>query len=63
MSNNAVSGAELQQLVNVAVEQFFKVLEVEVHERTLCHAIQMMSRWISKYYNEVPKKVIDGLKV
>lgn len=34
-----------------------------VHEKTLVHALEMMSLWCSKFTNEIPVSVIDGLKV
>lgn len=63
LSFNKVSGAFLQELSEKACEHFTKVLEVEVHEKTLCHALEMFGLWGSKFGNEIPKKVIEAFKV
>lgn len=40
------------------MEHFLKVLETEIHEKTLVHALEMLSKWGAKF-TEVPKKLID----
>ncbi|CAG9865117.1 unnamed protein product [Phyllotreta striolata] len=62
LSHNAASGEDLQALIVVAAEHFGKVLETEVHEKTLSHTLDMLSLWLSKLTQEVPKKVVDMLK-
>jgi hypothetical protein len=34
-----------------------------VHEKTLIQALEMLSLWCNKFSNEVPKKIMDWLKV
>lgn len=63
MSYNAVTGACAQQTATTAANLFIKVLEVEVHEKTLCHTLEMLALWGAKFYNEIPKNVIDAFKV
>lgn len=63
MSYNAVTGSGLQQTATTAVDLFIKVLQVEVHEKTLCHTLDMLSLWGTKFYNEVPKSLVDAFKV
>lgn len=63
MSYNAVTGAGLQQAATTAANLFIKVLEVEVHEKTLCHTLDMLALWGAKFYNEVPKNLVDAFKV
>lgn len=63
MSYNAITGAGLQQTATTAANLFIKVLEIEVHERTLCHTLDMLALWGAKFYNEVPKNLVDALKV
>lgn len=58
-----MTGSTSQKLALIAAEYFIKVLNVEVHEKTLCHTLEMLSLWCAKFSNEVPQKVIDGLKV
>lgn len=62
LSFNSVSGSSIQKLATFAADQFIKVLGIEVHEKTLVHALEMMSLWCSKFTNEIPTSVIDGLK-
>lgn len=61
-SFNAVSGSSVQKLSETACKHFIEVLKAEIHEKTLCHALEMMSLWCEKFANEVPKAVIDAFK-
>jgi hypothetical protein len=36
---------------------------VSVHEKTLIEALQMLSLWCNKFISEVPRHVMDWLKV
>ncbi|KAL0272371.1 UNVERIFIED_CONTAM: hypothetical protein PYX00_005366 [Menopon gallinae] len=58
ISENGVTGSSAQQLAAHATEHFMKVLETEVHEKTLIFALEMLSKWGSKF-TQVPKKLID----
>lgn len=53
-----MTGNSGQQLATHATEHFMKVLETEVHEKTLIFALEMLSKWGSKF-TQVPKKLID----
>jgi hypothetical protein len=61
-SYNNVSEEHLQELIANAADYFIKILEIEVHEKTLCHALDMFSLWGSKFTDNVPSKVIDTFK-
>nr|CAH7734834.1 unnamed protein product [Callosobruchus chinensis] len=61
-SYNSVEGEDSQKLVLTASEHFVKVLEVEVHEKTLCHTLDTMAMWTCKFLGDIPKKVIDAFK-
>lgn len=63
LSENSVTGSSAQKLSVTAAEHFIKVLNVEVHEKTLCFALEMMSLWCKNFHNEIPQKVLDALKV
>ncbi|XP_076383364.1 lethal (3) 80Fj [Megalopta genalis] len=62
LSYNAASGSGIQRLAEIACKHFIKVLESEVHEKTLIHALEMMTLWSNKFVNNVPKYVIDAFK-
>nr|XP_031848654.1 eIF-2-alpha kinase activator GCN1 isoform X2 [Nomia melanderi] len=62
LSYNAASGSGVQRLAETACKHFIKVLESEVHEKTLIHALEMMALWSNKFVNNVPKSVIDAFK-
>lgn len=62
LSFNAVSGSSVQKLAEVACGHFIEVLKTEIHEKTLCHALEMMSLWCEKFANEAHKNVIDAFK-
>ena len=62
LSYNAASGSSVQRLAETACEHFIKVLESEVHEKTLIHALEMMALWTNKFTNNVPKSVVGAFK-
>ncbi|CAH0556041.1 unnamed protein product [Brassicogethes aeneus] len=62
LSYNNVPNPQLQNLIAIASDSFIKVLEIEVHEKTLCSTLTMLTLWTLKLTNEVPKKILDGLK-
>lgn len=62
LSHNAASGSGVQTIAEVACGHFIKVVETEVHEKTLIHALEMMTLWCGKFVNQVPKSVIETFK-
>ncbi|XP_014216178.1 eIF-2-alpha kinase activator GCN1 [Copidosoma floridanum] len=62
LSYNVVGAGSLHSLAESACKYFIEVLRTEVHETTLCHALEMMSLWCEKFANDVPKSVIDAFK-
>ncbi|XP_057670075.1 eIF-2-alpha kinase activator GCN1 [Diorhabda carinulata] len=61
-SYNDVAPDHMVGLITVAAECFGKVLEIEVHEKTLSHTLDMLSLWTVRLGHEVPKKILDILK-
>lgn len=49
-------------LTTVVTEQFVKILQTEVHEKVLCHALEMFSLWSTNYSGQLPNKIIDTFK-
>jgi len=47
-----------QQLAELAIDQFSKILDNEMHEKTLVHAIQMLTLWSSNLKKRIPKALI-----
>lgn len=62
LSYNQASPISLQELAKIACEHFIKVLETEVHEKTLTHALEMMALWSAKFFYNVPKILVDTFK-
>ncbi|XP_014262100.1 eIF-2-alpha kinase activator GCN1 [Cimex lectularius] len=62
LSFNAVTGGSVKTLAQNVAEQFVKILEVEVHEKTLVHCLEMMSLWCAKFTTSVPDNVIAWLE-
>lgn len=62
LSYNVVDASSLYDLSEKACKYFIDVLKTEVHEKTLCHALEMMSLWCEKFTNNVPKIIIDAFK-
>lgn len=50
-------------LISKVSTHFAKVLESEVHEKTLCFTLEMLSLWTSKLDGELPKPLLDIFKV
>ena len=42
---------------------YFLILFIAVHEKTLIHCLDMMSLWCCKFSYEIPKQIIEGLQV
>ncbi|KMQ96025.1 translational activator gcn1 [Lasius niger] len=62
LSYNVASGSSVQKLAETACEHFVKVLETEVHEKTLIQALEMMALWSKKFSSALPKIVVDAFK-
>ncbi|XP_034945471.1 eIF-2-alpha kinase activator GCN1 [Chelonus insularis] len=62
LSFNAVSGSNVQKVAEHACNHFIQILDVEVHEKTLIYALEMMSLWCIKFSNEIPKNIIESFK-
>ncbi|XP_014232646.1 eIF-2-alpha kinase activator GCN1 [Trichogramma pretiosum] len=62
LNENAVSESNRPKLAEAACNHFINVLKTEVHEKTLCHALEMMAIWSANFDNEVPKNVIEAFK-
>lgn len=61
-SYNAIETNDQQTILQVVVDLFVKVLEIEVHEKTLCQALEMLNLWAVKFVDDLPKKLIDAFK-
>lgn len=60
---NRVPRADLANILTTLVtEQFVKILQTEVHEKVLCHALEMFSLWSTNYTGQLPNKIIDTFK-
>uniref|UniRef100_A0A1B6CCQ0 TOG domain-containing protein n=1 Tax=Clastoptera arizonana TaxID=38151 RepID=A0A1B6CCQ0_9HEMI len=58
LSNNSISTNVSQKVAAVASEHFIKVLETEVHEKTLMKALEMLALWCASCHTQVPQKLI-----
>lgn len=47
-----------QKIAELVVDQFIKVLDNEMHEKTLVHAIHMLSLWSSSFKKSIPKSLL-----
>lgn len=62
-SYNKVPDENLDEVLGNVSDCFIKILEVEVHEKTLCHALEMFALWGCKFEKEIPTKVVEAFKV
>ncbi|KAK6638077.1 hypothetical protein RUM44_008502 [Polyplax serrata] len=58
LAENCLTGNSSQTVATCATEHILKVLETEVHEKTLVLALEMLSKWGAKF-TEIPKKLLD----
>lgn len=49
-------------MLTLITDNFIKVLETEIHEKVLCHALDMFSLWAVNYTGELPKRITDMFK-
>ncbi|RZF42658.1 hypothetical protein LSTR_LSTR001453 [Laodelphax striatellus] len=61
LSYNALSGTSVQSVAMVAADHFIKVLEIEVHEKTLIKSLEMLSLWCAKFTTQTPTRIINWL--
>uniref|UniRef100_A0A4W4EK25 TOG domain-containing protein n=1 Tax=Electrophorus electricus TaxID=8005 RepID=A0A4W4EK25_ELEEL len=61
-SHHAVSGPSGQALSSSVAVLFIPLLQQEVHEGTLVHAVAVMSRWTTRLTVDVPAALRDWLK-
>lgn len=62
MSCNNLPAESITPILAVVTDHFTKVLETEIHEKVLCHALEMFSWWAVNYRGELPKKITDTFK-
>lgn len=56
--NSVTNDDNSQQISELVVDQFIRVLDSEMHEKTLLHAIQMLSLWSSNFKKSIPKALL-----
>lgn len=56
--NTVTNEDNSQKLAESVIDQFIKVLDNEMHEKTLVHAIQMLTLWCSNLKKSIPKTLI-----
>lgn len=60
MSFHVVSGStQVQNLSSSVCELFIPILSQEVHEGTLVSTLQVLKAWCSRFYTEVPEKLVQ----
>lgn len=57
--NSVTNDDHSQKIAELVVDQFIKVLDNEMHEKTLSHAIQMLSLWGSSFKKSIPKPLLS----
>ena len=58
-SKNAVTGNSVQDCANLAITEFAKILESEVHEGTMLSALESCSLWMAKLTGGVTTRFLD----
>lgn len=52
----------MPNVLPLITEHFIKVVETEIHEKVLCHALDMFSLWAINYEGELSTKILDTFK-
>ncbi|KAF7989110.1 hypothetical protein HCN44_007420 [Aphidius gifuensis] len=60
--NNCTDNNDIENIAKNSCTHFIKVLDTELHEKTLIYSLEMMSLWTKKFNNQVPKNIIDSFK-
>lgn len=61
--NSVTNDDNSQKIADLVVDQFIKVLDSELHEKTLVHAIQMLSLWSSSFKKSIPNALLKWFVV
>lgn len=56
--NSVINDDNSQHIAELVVDQFIKVLDNEMHEKTLVQAIQMLSLWSTNFKKNIPKALL-----
>lgn len=59
LSYNNIPKNEIVSILTFVTDNFIKILQTEIHEKVLCHSLEMFSLWAVNYTNELPQKIID----
>lgn len=63
LAHNIVPSAESKQLLTTTVTDLFaKALETEIHEKVICHALEMFGLWSRRFTDELPKRITELFK-
>uniref|UniRef100_A0AAG5CZ96 TOG domain-containing protein n=1 Tax=Anopheles atroparvus TaxID=41427 RepID=A0AAG5CZ96_ANOAO len=62
LSYNQIPPEQIQAILPAACDHFTKVLESEIQEKVICHALEMFGLWTVNYRGEIPQKVVQLFK-
>ncbi|KAH8417300.1 hypothetical protein KR222_008388, partial [Zaprionus bogoriensis] len=62
LSFNKVHNDDLPEILNIAVDLFWKALETESQEKVICCTLEMFALWTGKFRNELPNVIINIFK-
>uniref|UniRef100_A0A1B0AHF4 TOG domain-containing protein n=1 Tax=Glossina pallidipes TaxID=7398 RepID=A0A1B0AHF4_GLOPL len=59
LSYNAVPIAQMSKILFIATELFSKALLIEIHEKVICHALEMFSLWSVKMTGQLDQNITE----
>ncbi|KAH8379372.1 hypothetical protein KR009_004448, partial [Drosophila setifemur] len=62
LSFNNVDKTHVPEILNEAVNLFWKALECETQEKVICCTLEMFALWTQKFRNELPSVIINIFK-
>lgn len=62
LSYNNITKSELANILPLITDNFIKVVETEIHEKVLCHTLDMFSLWAINFEGDLPEKIVATFK-
>ncbi|XP_053680198.1 eIF-2-alpha kinase activator GCN1 [Anopheles nili] len=62
LSYNQIAPQKIQTILPAACEHFSKVIESEIQEKVVCHALEMFGLWTVNHRGDIPSKIVQLFK-
>nr|XP_040228816.2 eIF-2-alpha kinase activator GCN1 [Anopheles coluzzii] len=59
LSYNKIPPQKVQSILPAVCDQFSKVIEAEIQEKVVCHALEMFGLWTVYHRGDIPNKIVQ----